>query len=179
MNRDYQFDSFSLYYEHQSFVREHIFVQIILLICIAVGWWRFIQQILFQIPYGTNPASDIEIIVVWVIAGLIVPAIIMAISLEIEITQSELRFQYKPYQLSAKIIPLSSILQCKYEIYRPVATFSGWGIRHRDGVTAYTVSGNEGVFIVYETKRGREKKILLGSQNAQELEQVLSNYQKR
>ena len=179
MNRDSQFDSFSLYHERQFLVREHFFVQIILFICIIVGWWGFIQQILFHIPFGTNPASDVEVIITWIVSGWILPALIITTCLETEVTQSELRFQYKPFHLSAQIIPHSSILQFKCEVYRPFAKFFGWGIRHRDGVTAYTISGNEGLYIVYETGVGTEKKILLGSQSAPELEQVLSKVVKK
>ncbi|MCL2459770.1 MAG: hypothetical protein FWF19_00200 [Euryarchaeota archaeon] len=178
MNTDIQFDSFSLYHESQSLVRKHLLVQIIVFICIIVGWWGFIQQILFQIPFGTNPASDIEVIIIWIVSGWILPAIIIATRLEIEVTPSELRFQYKPFHVSAHIIPRSSILHVQKEVYRPFARFFGWGIRYRDGVVAYTVSGDEGVYIVHQTTMGAEKKILLGSQRAAELEQVLSKSEK-
>jgi len=177
MNSERQFDYFSLYHERQSLVREHLFVQIILLICIIVGWWGFIQQILFHIPFGTVPGSDIEVIIIWIVSGWLLPILIMSICLDIEVTSSELRFQYKPFHFSPRIILHSSIFHVHKEVYDPL--FSGWGIRYRDGVVAYTISGNEGVHILYQTIKGKEKKMLLGSRHAAELEQVLSKAVKK
>jgi uncharacterized membrane protein len=178
VNTDIQFDSFSLYDESQSLVREHLFVQIIVLICIIVGWGVFIQQIL-ETPLETNLASDIEIIILWFVAGVLVPAIIIATRLEIEVTPSELRFQYKPFHVSARIIPRSSILYVQKVVYHQSAKSSGWGISYWNGAISYTVAGNEGVYIVYQNTKGTEKMIMLGSQRAAELEKLLSKIVKK
>ena len=165
-----QTDSYTLFHEHQSLIRSHFFVQIIIIICFLGGWWGFVQQIIFGIPFGTNPASDIEMIIIWIMVGWFIPILMGVIGLDIEVTQKELRFRYKPFHFSDQVILCSSILQADADTYR---SWYGWGIKYKKGIVSYTVSGNEGVYITYQTPDGKEKTILLGSKNAGELERVL------
>ena len=39
----------------------------IVMAIVAVAWWTFVQQILFGVPFGTNPWSDT---MVWIIFAL-------------------------------------------------------------------------------------------------------------
>lgn len=172
-----QTDSYTLFHERQSFIRSHFFAQVLFLICIILAWWGFIQQIVLGIPFGTNVASDNEMIIIWIMVGWVIPALLLITRLDIEVTQSELCFQYVPFHLSPRVIPCSSILRADARNYRLVTY--GWGIKYQNGVVSYTISGNEGVCITYLSLDGKEKKILLGSQSALELERVLLKRIKR
>ena len=163
-------DSYILFQEHQSLIRSHLFVQIIIIACFLLGWWGFVQQIVFGIPFGTNPTSDIEMILIWIMVGWFIPALMGTACLDIEVTQTELRFRYKPFHFSTQVIPCSSIIQADAGTYR---SWYGWGIKFKRGIISYTVSGNEGIYITYLTSDGKEKKILLGAKNTSELERVL------
>jgi len=167
-----QSDSYTLFHERQSLIRSHFFVQALFFFLIILAWWGFIQQIVLGIPFGPNVATDAEILIIWIMAGWLIPALLLSMRLDIEVTQAELRFQYVPFHFSFQVIPCSSILQADVESYRSLFTH-GWGIKYRSGVISYTVSGHEGVLITYLSPAGKEKKILLGSQSAFELERVL------
>ena len=169
--RSLKTDSYALYHERQSFIRSHFFAQILFFALIVFSWWVFIQRIVLGIPVELV-GTDTDVIILWFVAGLFVPALLLVMRLDIEVTQVELRFQYVPFHLSPRIIPHSSIVQVDTESYHLPVT-SGSGIKYHGGFVSYTVSGNEGVCIVYLTPAGKEKKIFLGSQSALELEQVL------
>ncbi|MDR2854765.1 MAG: hypothetical protein LBV40_01225 [Methanomicrobiales archaeon] len=169
--QDLQTDSYTLFVERQSFIRSHFFVQALFLLFIIFAWWGFIQQIVLGIPFGTNIASDNEMIFVWIMVGWLIPALLAIIRFDIEVTEAELRFQYAPFHLSPRIILRSSIVRIDVQHYHPL--LKGWGIKYWRGVVSYTVSGNEGVCITYLSSDEKEKKIFLGSQSAFELERVL------
>ena len=59
--------------------------------------------------------------------------------------------------------------------YRPIWEYGGWGIRCSFGKgKAYNVSGNKGVQLVFKSG----KRLLIGSQRADELEEALSKLER-
>ncbi len=55
--------------------------------------------------------------------------------------------------------------------YRPLIDYGGWGIRYGRKGTAYTVSGNQGIQIVFNTSR----KLILGSQMPDAFEDAIQS----
>ena len=166
-----------LFQERQSLTKAHPGVQIVLIACVVIAWYGFIQQIVFGIPFGSK-TSDEAMIFAWIIAGLGIPALIQMTYLDTVVTPDELIFQYRPVHLSPRVIPKAAITSTHADVYHPLATYSGWGISTRHGITSYTIGGNQGVYVTYHTKRGKEKTILIGSQNADALQQALQSSKK-
>ncbi len=48
-------------------------VWLLLLIPIVLGWWLFIEQIILGIPVGTNPASNVDVVISWLAFGIGLP----------------------------------------------------------------------------------------------------------
>jgi hypothetical protein len=56
--------------------------------------------------------------------------------------------------------------------YKPLSEYGGWGIKYGRSGWAYNIIGDQGVQL--ELDNG--KRILIGSQHAEELEQAINTY---
>ena len=69
-------------------------------------------------------------------------------------------------------LPMADIDQAFFRAYSPVREYGGWGVRNTlSGDKAYNVYGKEGVQLVLRDG----KRILLGSQRANELAEMMQN----
>ncbi len=147
----------------------------VVLIVVAVTslmWYGFIQQIIYGYPFGTNPASDPVLIVLWLLFGIGFPIFFLSLKLTTTVTEMAIYVQFKPLMIKQQTIPFSEITSIQVETYHPIKEFWGYGIRLSiDGAKAYNIKGNHGIRI--ELKNG--KKMLIGTQKTDEIKEVLES----
>jgi hypothetical protein len=154
-----------IFYEAQRF-RMWIFWLPIVIVTFVV-WWQFTEQIILGHPQGTEPIPDWAAWLLAIVFGLGFPAFALLIRLVTEVVPGELvvrLYPFKPVRL-----PLSEIKSAEARDYSPLREFGGWGIRMGAGGKAYNAHGDRGVQLVMIDDR----RILIGSQHAKELAQVL------
>ena len=124
-----------------------------------------------QKGYAGEGSQEIYEIVLAVIVGIGVPltiaALFLLLMLETEIRPDGIYVRYFPFHIHFKRFAPEDLSEYYARRYKPILEYGGWGIRYslRNG-KAYNVSGNQGVQLVF--KNG--KKLLIGSQKANELE---------
>ena len=154
------FEEFPIYQEKQCF-RQVWWVMLLLLGVAALMWWGYIQKIVFGWPWGTNPAPDWMMWLLWLLIGIGFPLLFWNMCLIIEVTSDHLQIRYTPfYQRSIQWDDISSI---NAQSYQPIRQYGGWGMRGTGNRRAYNVKGNQGVELILEDGSS----ILIGSQKAQ------------
>jgi hypothetical protein len=139
----------------------YFFVPIILVT--GLIWYGFIQQIVFDIPFGTNPASDTEIWILLGVLGILLPIFFLSIKLTTEVQEDGIYVRFSPFV--SRFLPYKDIKQVEACTYNPLS-YGGWGIRWSPKKGwAYNMRGNKGVLI--ELKNG--KQLLIGSEKPEEL----------
>lgn len=135
----------------------------------GLAWWAFIQQIVLGQPFGDSPAPDGVVGAVWVAVGLVLPWLLRAARLEVEVDQECVRVQYVPFM--KRRVGLDTIRTHEAISYRPLRQWGGWGIRWVPGRGwAYSARGDQGVRLTLLDGRI----VLVGSQRAQDLEHAIS-----
>ena len=145
-------------------------IWLLVLVVVAIGWWAFVEQIVFGNDFGTNPAPDAILWVIFVLFGLALPVFFCSLKLVTELRDDHVYLRYLP--IYTRRVPYKDIKSVCARQYRPIAEYGGWGIRWSptNGM-AYNVSGNMGVQL--ELTNG--KKLLIGSQRPDELERAIKS----
>ena len=136
----------------------------------AFMWISFVRQVIYGIPFGTNPAQDWVLWVFVLVFGIGLPVLIYTARLETVVRDGSLMFRYVPFHLSWRMVPCASIVRAEAQRYSPLREFGGWGIRFGRRGRAYTASGSRGVRI--ECRDG--DRFLLGSGRAVELARCIA-----
>jgi hypothetical protein len=76
------------------------------------------------------------------------------------------------YPLRSKIIPYSMITSCEARTYKPLSEYGGWGIKYGPAGWAYNISGDRGAQLLLAD----DKRILIGSQRAEELANAIQQH---
>ena len=92
--------------------------------------------------------------------------------LRLKVSAKGIHYQFFPFHIKSYCISFDDIKTVKAITYSPLKEYGGWGIRYRLHGKAYNVSGNKGI----QLELNNEKKILFGSQRAEEFESVLENF---
>lgn len=156
-----------LFSEKQRFTQFWLWTLLIALNLFMI--YGIIQQIIFGIPFGNNPAPDLVLILLSLIPFGI-SLLFYTFCLETQITNELIAFQLRPFG-SLNTIRFEEIEKVYVREYAPLREFGGWGYRisYNNG-TAYNIKGNQGLQL--ELKNG--KKILIGTQKAEEMQEVLN-----
>ena len=122
------------------------------------------QQLFLGEPFGDNPSSDTELILVCLLMAALI-LFFALLRLKTNIDQKEIRIHYFPVlKKSFKWADIESAQVVKHNVF-------GWGFRYSFKYgTVYNVKGNEGLSI--ELKSG--KKYLIGTQKTDELKTFLT-----
>ena len=146
--------------------------RLILLIALATAgfaWYGFILQIVLGQGFGTNPAPDWVMWLIWLIVGIGLPLLIYMAKLVIEVRRDYIFIQFVPF--TSRKIGFDEIKHVKARTYNPIREYGGWGIRWGFGKKrAYNISGNQGVGLTLNNGEN----ILIGSQNPDELARIIS-----
>ena len=155
------------YYERQ-YMRHPLLLAVVGFIG-ALMWVAFVRQIIYNIPFGTNPAPDWLMWLFVLLFGVGLPVLMYGAHLEILLWDGVLMYRYVPFHVRWRTVPCSAIVRAEAVTYSPLREFGGWGIRWGRWGRAYSASGTRGVRI--ECREG--DRFLLGSGRAQELAQCI------
>lgn len=102
---------------------------------------------------------------------ILVNYLLSGTSLKTEINEKEIKIKFIPFIIKDKIIKWEDLSLCYVRQYNPIGEYGGWG--YRFGIMgkgkAYNINGNIGLQLQF--KDG--KKLLIGTQKAEELKQFL------
>jgi hypothetical protein len=157
-----------LYKETQKVRQPWIYT---LLVAVFGLWmWQLVQQVIMDVPFGTNPSPDWAILLIGLIPlGAFV--LIFLMKLETVVDSSGIHYRMWPIHKKFRHINAADISRWEVKKYHPIRDYGGWGIRQgfgRKGV-AFNMSGNMGA--LFELTSG--KKIMIGTKKPEELRSAL------
>jgi len=152
-----------------------IWVWLIVLIVTILAWYGFIVQIILGKPFGTNPAPDSMMVIIWLLFGIGLPFFISSTKLVTEVREDGIYFKLYPLQHSFKKILFEEIKTYKKRRYHPIREYGGWGLRFGRRGRAYNISGKKG--IQFELVNG--KRILIGTQRPDEFFQAVKTKEEK
>jgi len=136
----------------------------------VVLWLHFF----YDTSVGNKPATGTELLF---IAGVVtlVSIFMFVIRLETEVSEQGIAVQFFPIHFRKKHYSWDQITACSVRTYSPLYDFGGWGLRYSltGKGKAYTIKGNQGFQLEINGK-----KVLIGTQRGEELQQVLMEIKK-
>lgn len=150
--------------------------------CVVIGIlflniFGIIQQIIFEKPFGNNPAPDNMLFALFIIP-ISLFLLLLILRLDTKIDHEGIHYKYFPFHGKTRNIPFEKIEKAYVRKYKPIREFGGWGLRiglKKGSGKALNVKGNQGIPI--ELKNG--KKILLGTQKPEEATNALKEFFKQ
>jgi len=136
-----------------------------------------IVQLIKDSPGQGSP--EVLPVILLILAGVVVPigigGLFWVLKLETEVRPDGLYVRYFPFHIHFKRFGREELSEYYARAYRPIWEYGGWGIRCGFGKgKAYNVSGNKGVQLVFKSG----KRLLIGSQRAEELEEAIRSINK-
>lgn len=156
----------AIYREKQKF--RQIWVIIIIIGTIAISLWGIIQQLILGQPFGNRPASD-EALILLLLFPILIFGFFLSLTLHTRIDKNGISYRFAPIHRKERLIKWESVKNIHLRKYKPIAEYGGWGFRRGRSGMAFNTSGNMGLQI--EMTDG--KKLLIGTQNLEELERTL------
>jgi hypothetical protein len=152
-----------------------IFPGTLLLFLMGLTGYEFIKQIIIDKPFGTRPASDIEIIFTTALiyfTSILLLLLFYFTKLNTLIAKDGIWIRFVPFMNKKKYISWNQIKNVYIRKYDPIMEFGGYGLRYgfKRGI-AYNVSGRWGLQIIMNNN----KKILIGTQKPGEIEKFLKS----
>ncbi|MDA3910122.1 MAG: DUF6141 family protein [Bacteroidales bacterium] len=155
--------------QHQRQGWIYMFILFLLILNVVA----IIQQVIFDKPFGNQPAPDWGLFV-----SLILPIglfIFMYLNrLKTHITDAGIWVKYRPIHLKWRYYPWDSIEAAHVRFYRPLKEYGGYGYRIKIGTNsqAMNVSGKTGLQLVF--KSGRH--LLIGTKRGDDMDKVVERY---
>ena len=130
-------------------------------------WVGAYIQIIEGRPFGSKPANDVTLLILWFLFGVIVPLLFYIMKFKIELNHEKLNLEFSP--LYKKQIAIKEIESLEAVSVSPLRDFGGWGIRINKGKTGIIVKGKNGVEV---RLRNREIYVIV-TPRSEELYQLL------
>lgn len=141
---------------------------IILLLPTGLIAYGVIQQLVFRMPFGDKPASDMLLVGI-LLFMILLDFLLLSVRLETRIDYAGVHYRWRPLMSKDRSIPWENIQHAEVIRYRFVGY--GWRFSFRYG-RVYNVSGNEGLQLVL--KNG--SKLLIGTQQAEAVREILRQF---
>ncbi len=135
-------------------------------------WYTAYQQLIVGNPVGTKPIPNLMLVLFWGALGLAMPLFFLWGGMRTDVRADGVHLQALPLAFCSQHINYDEIQTYEARRYRPLLDFGGWGIRFGRSGKAYTVSGNQGVQLVF--KNGQ--RLLVGSQHPEQLVDAINRY---
>ncbi len=129
-----------------------------------------VQQLLYKIPFGSNPAPNLVLIIGIVFMVLLV-LFFRYLTLETNADPQGIKVQFKPFHRNQQSFLWKDIASAELITYKPLLHYGGWGIRYGLYGKAYSVAGDQGIMITL--KNG--KKVLIGTQKGIEFQDYINS----
>jgi hypothetical protein len=139
----------------------------------AVMFYGVYVQVIQGQPFGDKPASNTSLLIGFGIS-LLITILVLNFRLDTQVKNDGIYVRLFPLQLSFRFFPWNNLSECFVREYNPVAEYGGWGLRlglFGKG-TAYNISGNKGLQLQFNNN----KKLLIGTQKPEELQQVINQF---
>ena len=162
-------ESFAIFREVQRF--RQWWVWLLLVFVMGIAWYGAVQQIVLKKPFGSNPAPDAIMIMIWAIFGVLFPLLFFSLRLVTEVRYDGLYIRFFPLQFHEHKISFGEIKKYEIRTYSALKEYGGYGIRYGKNGKAYNVSGNRGVQLEFQDG----KRLLIGSQKPEEFVSALSS----
>jgi len=156
----------ALYKETQRF--NQVWLYIIIAIPLGITFWGVVQQIILGKPFGNNPAPDWILLLTFLIPVLLF-VFFFNLKLYTRIDKNGIYYRFAPVHRKERWIKWNEVKDVYVRRYRPIAEYGGWGFRNGRSGKALNTSGNMGLQIEFING----KKLLLGTQNPDEMERIL------
>jgi len=156
-----------LFREDQKF--NQIWVLIVVFIPVVLAWYAAIQQLFLDKPFGTNPAPDSVLWIIWAVFGIAFPLFFFSVKLSTEVRHDGIYIRFFPFHREFRTLPFEAIKKYEVRDYSPFREYGGYGIRYGRSGKAYNVSGKRGIQL--ELVSGR--KILIGSKKPENLAEAI------
>ncbi|MGK9185693.1 hypothetical protein KXS12_26135 [Priestia filamentosa] len=153
-----------------------IWVWLVILAIAVFMWYSFIKQVIFGISMGNNPAPNAVLLIFWLIFGIAFPLGLLGfMKLITEVRRDGIYVRFVPFHIQYKPFLFKDIVNYTSIKYNSFTRFGGWGIRiNFKGETAYNMGGDQGL----ELQLSRNKTVVVGSQNPDELVKAIDLTQK-
>jgi hypothetical protein len=155
------------YFEERQHARQPWMVALILGIA-ALAWGILIQQVVRGKAVGNNPISDWGVVVLWLLAGIGLPAFLFGLRLETRVETDKIMVRLRP--LTTREIRSDQIARFYARSYKPLREYGGWGVRGFGSNRAYNMRGDQGVQL--DLVDG--SRVLIGTQRPGELETAIA-----
>jgi len=121
---------------------------------------------------NSKDTGDLFLLLFGLALPIAIEILFVFLKLETEVRNDGVYVRLFPFHISFKKIAPQDIAEAYSRKYSPIAEYGGWGIRYslKHG-KAYNTRGNEGVQLIL----ANGKKLLVGSQKAQELESAIKS----
>ena len=146
--------------------RQPILMLVIGLVAL-LGWGLFIQQIVRGRSVGDDPLLDWGAMLVSVLLGILLPAFLLWLKLEITVFPDRIEIRMTPF--SHRVFRPDEIAGAAARTYRPLREYGGWGVRGWGANKAYNASGDQSVQLVLTNGN----RVLIGTQHSAELEAAI------
>lgn len=140
------------------------------LLLLLINFWMLyavIQQLIFKIPVGSNPAPDLGLVVAFLTTFSIL-VLFKIMYLKVLGNKTTLTIIFFPFV--RKEIPIKDIQRVEVVTYNSLMEYGGWGIRYGGQGWAYNVGGNHGLRITLHNG----KSILVGIRNKEQFENYIN-----
>ncbi len=157
-----------LFFERQHF--RQIWLWLLLIVLNGLFIYGLVRQVMFGQIFGDKPMGNIGLIITTV-SFLLFTLLFWLLRLDTEIKSDGIYYRFYPFQLSYKQISWDRISKSYVRKYSPLTEYGGWGFRisiSGNGRT-FNVSGDKGLQLIYDNN----KKLLIGTQRQEEIEQLL------
>jgi hypothetical protein len=134
---------------------------------VGVVWWAAYQQLIGNRPFGSEPAPDEVMAVIWLLVGVVLPALFGSSHLRTEVRNDGVHLRFFPFHFRGKHWRFDEIAEAYARDYSPIFEYGGWGIRFSfwGKGWAYSPRGSRGVQLVLHSG----KRVLIGSQMPERL----------
>lgn len=142
--------------------------------------FAFYNQIALGKPFGDKPVSNIGLISIFAVIVLQMGGVTLLLyftRLILEIREDGIYYRYPPFMNRFKRVDPMQIKEYSVIRYQPLKDFGGWGIKtgSRKFGRGYTISGNMGLFIVFNDG----KKVLIGTQRPDAMKKAMDRMMNR
>ncbi|HXS36698.1 MAG TPA: hypothetical protein VN721_08360 [Flavipsychrobacter sp.] len=162
---------YARFLETQRF--RQIWIWFVLLFVLAFPLWHLSQYLLALERHTLH--TSYTALIIGDIGSLLIFLLFISVRLKTRIDESGIYYQFKPVHLRENKISWDEVAAIYVRKYSPIGEYGGWGMRYtRHHGRAYNISGNQGMQIILKN----QKKILIGTQKSEEVNDVLIQLKK-
>lgn len=158
-----------LFQEKQRFTQWWLWL--LLLGTLSLFVFGFFKQIVYGVPFGNKPISDLGLIIALIFMTLLC-YFFYSIQLVTRVYNDGIRTRLTPFYSSFKVYKWDEIDKIYIRKYNAFREFGGYGIRFGGGSNgrAFNIAGNVGLQLIL--KNG--DKVLIGTHKGEELKSLLT-----